>query len=142
MCKGRDMFRYRKAAKKYKGHKDNVCPFCQPLPEYLVRETPHCFVVKSMFPYELWEFRDVTEHLLVVPKRHVKSFADLNQTERYELMDIISEYEGQNYNIYARSSNSVQRTIPLHQHTHIIKTGDKHAKAGFYLKEPYFVAKI
>lgn len=136
------MFRYRKAAKKYKSHKDDVCPFCQPLPEYIVAEGPHSFVVKSMFPYELWEFRNVTEHLLVVPKRHVKSFADLNQTERHELMDVIAAYEGQNYNIYARSSNSVQRTIPLHQHTHIIKTGDKPAKASLYLKKPYFVAKV
>lgn len=95
-----------------------------------------------MFPYELWEFRDVTEHLLVVPKRHVKSLVDLTREEQHELMDIIAEYEGQNYNIYARSSDSVQRTVPLHQHTHIIKTNDKHAKTVFYSKKPYFVAKI
>ena len=136
------MFRYRKAEKQYKNRKDNVCPFCQPLPEYLVAETPHCFVVKSMFPYELWEFRDVTEHLLVVPKRHVRSFADLSQEERHELMDLIATYESENYNIYARSSFSVQRSIPLHQHTHLIKTGDKHARAAFYAKKPYIIGKI
>ncbi len=136
------MFRYRKAAKNYKNHKDNVCPFCEPLPEYIIAETPHSFVVKSMFPYEIWELRDVIEHYLVVPKRHVKSFANLTREERYDLMDIITEYEGNNYNIYARSSDSIQRTIPLHQHTHILKTSDKHARAGFYSKKPYFVAKI
>jgi diadenosine tetraphosphate (Ap4A) HIT family hydrolase len=137
------MFRHRKAEKNYFKNKDvGFCPFCKPLPEYLVKETAHSFVVKSMFPYEMWEFRDVTEHLLIVPKRHVPSLSDLTDEERYELMDLMSEYELKEYNIYARSTKSVQRTIPLHQHTHLFKTDTKRARVALYVKKPYIVAKI
>ena len=137
------MFRYRKATKKYKKHRDAVCPFCHPPKENILAETAHARVVKNLFPYDLWEFRNVTEHYMVVPKRHVKSLIDLSIEEQQEIMRIIAEFEGNNFNIYARASDSIQRTVPMHQHTHLIKTTNhRQARAGIYLKKPYFLAKI
>lgn len=79
---------------------------------------------------------------MIVPKRHVKSLSDLTPEEQTDIMKVLAEYEGRNFDIYARSSSSVQRTVPLHQHTHLIKTDTTHAKAALYLKKPYFVAKV
>jgi len=136
------MFRYRKSTKQYKKHRDPVCPFCHPQKENILAETEHTRVIRNLFPYDLWEFRDVNEHYMVIPKRHVKSLIELSPTEQAELMKVIAEFEGNDFNIYARSSNSVQRTIPLHQHTHLIKTGRKQARIGIYANKPYFLAKI
>lgn len=136
------MFRYRKSIKKYKKHVDEVCPFCHPKAENVIAETPHSRVIKNLFPYDHWEYRTVVEHYMVVPKHHVRSLTELKPSELADLMDVIAQYEGSNFNIYARSSYSVERTIPLHQHTHLIKTDDKHARAAFYARKPYIVAKI
>lgn len=138
------MFRYRAAQKHYHADvaKATKCPFCH-IEEAgpIIRETALFRITKAKYTYDLWEFRDVVEHLLIVPKRHVSTLAQLSQDERKELIDIMAEYEAQNYNVYARAIKSVQRT-ETHQHTHLIKTSDKHAKAAFFMKKPYFVAKV
>ena len=136
------MFRYRKTKMKYKNHKDEQCPFCHPKPETVMAETAHARLVKNNFPYDIWEYRNVTEHYMVVPKKHVRSLQELTPAEQMEIMQILAEYEGNNFNIYARSNMSVERTVPLHQHTHLIKTVDKHARVAFYARKPYLVAKI
>lgn len=136
------MFRYRKNTKNYRRHTDELCPFCYPKPENILSETTHSRVIKNLFPYDHWEYRTVTEHYMVIPKRHVRSLNELKPVELADLMSVIAEYEGKNFNIYARSSNSVERTVPLHQHTHLIKTDTKHARAALYLRKPYISTKI
>lgn len=118
------------------------CPFCYiegtgPL----IEETKHARVVKARYPYDLWEFRGVTDHLLIIPKQHATSLSALSRVERADIMDLIAKYEAENYNIYARAVKSVQRT-EVHQHTHLIKTKDRHAKAVLYIKKPHLVAKV
>jgi len=135
------MFRSRKTTKQYKKHHDQVCPFCHPQKEAILAETKHSRVVRNLFPYEIWEFRNVAEHYMVVPKRHVKNLIGLSSEEQADLMKIIAEFESNDYNIYARSSNSVERTV-AHQHTHLIKTDRKNARAAFYSRKPYFITKI
>lgn len=136
------MFRYRKSTKKYAHHHDERCPFCYPPQERVIKEATHYRILQTSFPYDIWEFRDVTEHYMVVPKRHVKSLGELNAVERADIMDVIAEYESQDFNIYARSRNSVQRTVAMHQHTHLIKTKNRHAKIAFYAKKPYILVKF
>jgi diadenosine tetraphosphate (Ap4A) HIT family hydrolase len=135
------MFRYRKNTKKYKRTNQVGCPFCDLTPGALVKELPNSRILKNMFPYDVWEFRDVEEHLMVTPRRHVKSLSDLNKSEQQEILDVIKKYESHNYNIYMRSVESVQKTVPAHQHTHLIKTSDKKPKAALYLKKPYVLIK-
>lgn len=144
------MFRYRQAQlDSLHGHKPVKCPFCHlddkelnPKPRRILKETDHALILDALYPYDFWEFRDVTEHLMVIPKRHVGSLSELTAAERHDLMDIFCEYEAQGYNVYARPINSVQRSIPLHQHTHFIKTGSQQARGALYLAKPYFVQKF
>ena len=139
------MFHYRKTRKVYTGFpKPEVCNFCDP--ETLanaVYETEHAYIVPNRVFYDVWELRDVADHLLVVPKRHVKSLSQLNTPERAAIMDVISDYEGRDYNIYARSVDSKQRSV-AHQHTHLIKTTEAKRKprALIFTRKPYFLIKF
>lgn len=137
------MFRYRKNAMSYrKASKDKGCPFCDVHDKDLIVEgLPTALVIRNIYPYDLWEFREVEEHFMVIPKRHVKSLNDLKPDEIKDVVDLISRYEEMNFNVYARAVESVQRTVPLHQHTHLIKTGTKQARGGLFLKKPYFLVK-
>ena len=136
------MFRYRTAQRRSMTVLNaERCPFCHiedagPV----VAETAHARVTVAKYTYDLWEFRNVTDHLLVIPKRHVDSLNELTAAERQEVMDILSDYEAQNYNVYARGTDSMQRT-ERHQHTHLIRTRPKSAKIALYLKKPYFLFK-
>jgi len=138
------MFRYRQKLKIYQGTpKSKTCPFCETEGRgSIVKETPNAYVIENIFGYDLWDSQRVIEHLMVIPKRHVKSLKDLTPEERMEIMDIMAGYESQNYNIYARSAESLQRSVPSHQHTHIIKTAGKEAHGSLYLRKPYFLFKF
>lgn len=135
------MFRYRSTRKRYKSEPKDVCPFCVPTEGALVKEYKHTRIIRNIYAYDLWEFRDVTEHLLIVPKRHVKNLKQLTKPERDEVLKLIMDFEAKNYNIYARSSESVKKTIPAHQHTHAIKTDDKQPKMALFINKPYFLIK-
>lgn len=89
----------------------------------------------------MWDMRRVTEHLMVVPKRHVQSLADLTSEERSGIMDIIAEYEGKEYNVYARARNSAMRSMG-HQHTHLIKTSGRITRGVIFFKKPYFLLRF
>ena len=53
-----------------KSYKNN-CLFCQINPNHLVAEDEFCYAAKDSFP--------VTEfHMLIIPKRHVANYFDLN----------------------------------------------------------------
>ena len=119
----------------------NACPFCDMSAIEIVAKGKLTLVVRNIFPYEYWEFMDVTDHLLVIPKRHVSSLGQLTKDEKLETMEILAKYEAQSYNIYARTADNNMKTIP-HQHTHLIKTNDKLAKAVLYSQKPYFVWKV
>ncbi len=137
------MFHYRKNLKTYRSYpKPAVCSFCEAdLAGSKVLETEHAYVVPNRTFYDLWELRSVTDHLLVVPKRHVGSLKQLTKKERTNVMDILCDYEARNYNVYARAVNSKQRSVE-HQHTHLIKTHDKQARGTITIKKPYLLIKF
>lgn len=144
------MFRYRTAQlQSYGGKFPDKCPFCHlddpklnPKPRHIIKETTHARVMDALYPYEFWEFREVTDHLMIVPKRHVSTLGELTPEERADIMDICCEYEIQNFNVYARAIKSKQRTIPLHQHTHLIRTKPQSAKRAIYFEKPFYFVKI
>lgn len=98
-------------------------------------------MVHNLTYYDLWEARDVTEHLLVIPKRHAVSMAELSQAERLDIINIIAFYEAKGYNVYARGAMSPSKSVP-HQHTHLIKTADRPAKAIVYVQRPLLLWKL
>jgi diadenosine tetraphosphate (Ap4A) HIT family hydrolase len=132
------MFHYRKNhLQKTRYPKITGCHFCaDDMPSRTIVETKHAVVIANRAFYDRWELRPVTDHLLLVPKRHVASLAELTKEERFDIMALMADYEAQNYNIYARGVSSKQRTVG-HQHTHLIKTKDKQARGSFSWFKPY-----
>ena len=139
------MHHFNKTRKKYKKqYKDETgCPFCEPLigQRERIAETAHFVVVENNVAYDLWEGHTVTEHLMVIPKKHVEKLADLSSRQKAELVNILSEYEGRGYNVYARGAKGPRRSVE-HQHTHLIKIGDNGVKALLLIAKPYFLFKI
>ncbi len=123
--------KYKKFAKPPKGE----CAFCDP--KYLdkiIFENDTYMIVKARFPYDLWEYCLVLDHLMIVPKTHVASIANLSAKTRQEIMNVMGEYEEQGYDVFARGKNSTKRSISDHQHTHLIKTDHKLVKAAFFIR--------
>jgi diadenosine tetraphosphate (Ap4A) HIT family hydrolase len=136
------MFRNRKSHKRYDKHNQVGCPFCESYKKpRLIKATTHAQVVKSDFPYDFWEGKDVLEHLMVLPKRHVASLQELKDEELLDVMKLIAEYEADNYNVYARGVANATRSV-VHQHTHLIKATNTEPKMYIYIPKPYFVHKI
>ncbi|HZM64037.1 MAG TPA: hypothetical protein VFB59_02795 [Candidatus Saccharimonadales bacterium] len=137
------MHHYRKTVKKYwRRQRVQECPFCASATlANAVRETDLAYVVPNLTQYDVWEGHDVIDHLLVVPKRHVKSIGELTEGERLEIIDIIAEYEHNNYSVYARGVGSATRSVE-HQHTHLIKMHHKRPRFSLYLHKPYIFIKF
>lgn len=137
--------RSRQAAKEYKRYREqtknsNVCQFCeieQGNPE-LVEMTKSLKVITNRFPYSLWDGQGVTDHLMIVPKKHLYSLNDLTLDEAHEYLQLVSRYEKDGYNIYARAPASNRRTI-VHQHTHLIKLDGSSKKVIVYNNKPKII---
>lgn len=137
------MHHYRKTIKKYLERRNvSECPFCDSVTlGRAVKETDSSYIVPNLTFYDIWEGHDVIDHLLVVPKRHVKSMKELTEAERLDIIDLIADYEEQDYSVFARGVGTVTRSVE-HQHTHLIKTHHKRPRFSVYLHKPYFLVKI
>ena len=135
--------RSRKEAKKYSKHlKDRTsadCDFCliDKKTDQLVKETKSFKIIKNIFPYSLWEIQPVNDHLLIVPKIHTDTLSDLNAKDAKEFVEIMSEYEKQGYNVYARAPQNTMKTI-VHQHTHLIKISGRQRRTLLTIVRPFY----
>lgn len=133
------MFRSPKLQRAYRRvHVPQGCAFCddQDLTNRIVFETPDAYVIPNLFPYSMWDMRRVIEHLMIIPKQHVKSLSELSAEARTSIMDLAADYEAKGYNVYARATDSTARTV-AHQHTHLIRTEGTPHKVSFYWRKPY-----
>lgn len=137
------MYRRRKKQQSYQDMPAEVeCPFCvAKAAGRVIEETEHAYVIDNLFSYDLWEFRDVLDHRMIVPKRHVGQLYALTKTERADIMELMAKYEAQYYDIFARSATSATKSILAHQHTHLIKTAAESAKFALYVRKPYLLHK-
>ena len=126
--------KYRKTAK------SDACPFCaiNKGHEQYITETKHLKVIRNRTPYSLWDGQGVLEHLMVIPKVHTDSLKDLHGDAANEYVDLLSSYELQGYNVYARAQASSVRSV-VHQHTHLIKTDGRSRSFLFMLRRPFYV---
>ncbi len=117
-----------------------TCAFCAyaDTPEDVTAHYNSFFVVKNIFPYAVWDGCHVTEHLLLVPRRHVESLSELDTNEGTEYLRLVSELESQGYAIYSRPAGSAGKSIP-HQHTHLIKIDNKRIKTLYYNFMPHIL---
>lgn len=136
------MHHYRKTYKLYQARQRAAsCPFCDPTTlDNKVADFVEAYIVPNLTKYDIWELHDVVEHLLLVPKRHVESLQELDDDEKLALIRIMSDYEAKGYNVYARASGSVRKSV-AHQHTHLIKLKGKQAKGALFLSKPYMLIK-
>jgi len=135
------LVRKRKTEKRYKQYarqRTNDCDFCEFSTDldHVIAEYPHFWVVTNMFSYDIWDGISVVEHLMVVPKRHVDGIGHFGGAESKEFLKIISQYESDGYSIYARAAQNIAKSIP-HQHTHLIKLGNKKARALLFVHKPH-----
>lgn len=138
------MYHYRNTRKKYAAHpKPVTCDFCNPddMKPRIVFESSHCFVIPNRVFYDVWELRDVIDHLMVIPKVHAMTLQELSSEAKLDLINVISKYESEDYNIYARTPNSATRSV-VHQHTHLIKTKNEFSNGALMLKKPYLLFKF
>jgi diadenosine tetraphosphate (Ap4A) HIT family hydrolase len=140
--------RTRKETKKYLQHRNNLkttpgCAFCkieEGHPEF-IRETASFRVIVNLFSYSVWDDQDVADHLMIVPKKHIVTLSHLNPEESQEFVKLMSSYESKGYNVWARAPKNIRKSV-VHQHTHLIKPGEKVTKILFYTAKPYLrVAK-
>ena len=133
--------RKRSSHKTYVTHlstNDKACIFC----DFSLKDAQvlhayqHFWLVKNIFPYDIWDDNDVVGHMMIVPKRHVVSLSELRSPESTELFTIIASREKDGYSLYARAPQNIAKSI-LHQHTHLIKLGKTRKKFKLYLRKPH-----
>ena len=96
------------------------CPFCTLPAERIIDSSRHGIVLRDGFPIS-------PGHTLVIPKRHIGSFFELQPDEQLELMALLGnakstldqEFGPQGYNIGINDGPAAGQTVP-HLHIHLI----------------------
>ncbi len=96
------------------------CPFCEPDSDRIMRESEHSLVIRDAFPVS-------PGHMLVVPRRHVASFFDLDPLEQADLLnlliatrrDLSSRRAPDAFNLGLNDGAAAGQTID-HCHWHVI----------------------
>ena len=143
------MHHSRKTVKKYDQYDKNdkkasdICNFCDTITSAdIYEETETMRIIPNRVAYDYFEGVPTTgEHFMIIPKRHLVKFVDFNDQERREMFALLSKYEGDGFNVYARSAQNIHRS-QAHQHTHLIRLSTEEPKLIFALKKPYFMFHI
>ena len=141
------MHHYRKTKTIYSKHNasdatQSVCNFCQlATKENILYENATMYVVANRVASDMFEDRKVTEHLMVIPKKHHESIQSFSSEEKCDAMDVMGEYESKGYSVYARGYGSATRSV-AHQHTHLIKLAGAPSKVIIYARKPYILLNI
>lgn len=116
----------------------NRCILCEvnEADQSFVSKATYFKIVRNRFPYAIWDYQRVADHLMLVPLKHTDNLAALSKEARLEFVDLISKYESIGHHIYARATHSDTKSI-AHQHTHLIKGHGPTSKIAFYLLKPY-----
>lgn len=101
------------------------CGFCQTAANEIVEARGTMLVIVNLFPYAAWDGMQVTEHLMIVPARHLLSKAEFTDEESRDWWQVAAEYESRGYSVYTRSPDNASRSV-AHLHTHLI------AASGWY----------
>ncbi len=95
-------------------------------------------MIENIFPYDIWDGHNVEGHLLIIPKKHTDTLSSLSKQARMNLIDAIASYEADGYSVYARAPSNKTKSI-VHQHTHLIKVGQKRKKLIVFLRKPHLL---
>ena len=133
-----EYLRYQAERRKQKKHAGSSCILCEidAADVSYIAQRNYFKIVRNRFPYKVWDYQRVSDHLMIVPNTHTDSISTLSKAARLEFVELISEYESNGYHVYARATKSDTKSID-HQHTHLIKCYGPISKAAFYLLKPY-----
>lgn len=142
MLKG-PLSRTRSSQKKYARHiknKKNVCEFCKFSNKHdqVSQTLDHFWIVNNIFGYDVWDSCGVSDHLMIVPKRHLHLLESFNNAETLEYINTLKQFEKSGYSTYFRSPDNVSRSV-VHHHTHFIKLDNKRKKALLFLHKPHLM---
>ena len=100
---------------------EDECIFCRDNPNHLVSDNELCYAAKDSFP--------VTEsHMLIIPKRHVANYFDLNSSEVYAMHEMLVEMKKTietkdnlvtGFNVGMNAGKDAGQSI-FHVHVHLI----------------------
>ncbi len=107
--------------------KPETCIFClgrkktSDLKSYILKRTEYSFSMLNKYPYN-------NAHVMVAPKRHVKSLELLNERETLDLMDLVNytkkridkALKPSGYNIGLNIGKIAGAGFPGHMHIHIV----------------------
>lgn len=97
-----------------------ACPFCEIPSERIIEETSATFMVFDGFPVS-------KGHTLIIPRRHVGSFFELDKKEQEDILSMLdkaktrldADYAPDGYNIGINDGPAAGQTVP-HMHIHLI----------------------
>lgn len=97
-----------------------TCPFCNLPSERIIHSNDYGLVIRDGFPVS-------PGHTLIIPKRHVDSFFNLNAEERIGLLGLLDiakagidqEFSPHAFNIGVNDGPAAGQTVP-HLHIHLI----------------------
>jgi diadenosine tetraphosphate (Ap4A) HIT family hydrolase len=114
------------------------CPFCftGSHDRDVIEETKHLLLIKNIYPYDIFDDIPVSDHMLIVPKRHIVHISDYTAAENREFMQIVAKYDKKGYSLYARSDSNTNKTV-IHQHSHLIRTKDRRIRFALFARRPY-----
>ncbi len=135
------MYRNPKVQKQYdedRKTKEGGCVFCDLDQNIIVEKRDHFLIIKNIYPYGVWDLKEVEEHLMVVPKKHAEGFDEFDQESEEEYFEITKKYSIEGYDLFTRTTESSRKTQP-HFHTHLIKTTGDTKKKLHFKSYPYFL---
>lgn len=135
------MYRTRTAELRYiksRNTREKSCPFCDLQGREIVKKCKNLYLIKNIFGYDIWDRKKVTDHLMIIPKKHLTSFKELDKDSTLEHIRLIKEYSEKGYDAFTRATSSTIRTQP-HFHTHLIKTKGNPLKIMNFNADPYFL---
>lgn len=102
-----------------------TCIFCNRGDLNIIAENELCFAIYDKYPVNLG-------HVLIIPKRHYKSFFDATLEEVTAIYELIhkckkildEKYKPTGYNVGVNINESAGQTI-MHLHVHLIPRYDK-----------------
>jgi len=110
-------YNYTKKDKNYNWFlSEKDCPFCQK--ENLLKENKYTYIIKNINPYPNTE-----DHILLTPKRHIKTWWELNKEELDEIQQIITKYLDKDYILLWRQFTKLKSrsgASVYHLHMHLI----------------------
>lgn len=111
---------YAKYLKSRKVSKITDCVFCDQenmVLRNLDNNLKYVRLIRPTAPYDYWDEREVLDHLMIIPIRHLSYISEFDDKETKEYFSLIGKYFQPQYSVFARSYGSVAD----HLHIHIFK---------------------